>query len=349
MAAFSLAHAGLRNAKFGQIMSNSDPHFIPLCIQRLACYTTLSSSLPGVEVPDLSPQINVRKTRILAEMKRRAQRRQVIPPRHLKMKENQDWSAVWPTAVTFKPSAIPMPIRMGYPIKKGVQPSKLGNTELMKIPNFLHLTPPAVKEHCAVLKAFCTEWPKELDSDEKLERYFPLEVETTDYIFSGPSLRHPKARIVKFRIKLSNLELDLHARRKLIKLVGDRYDPETDIVTIVTDRCPTRKQNMDYATYLLTVLYHESWKTEKWEADKTDDDMEEYIWGNSQSEKRIVQLIHEMKEKPENLKSVASKEEILKTDEIQRYKDSVTRLYNDEESLENLEQYKQSVKKLLHV
>ena len=24
-------------------------------------------------------------------------------------------------------------------------------------------------------------------------------------------------------------------------------------------RCPTRKQNKEYAMYLLTVLYHESW------------------------------------------------------------------------------------------
>jgi len=44
----------------------------------------------------------------------------------------------------------------------------------------------------------------------------------------------------------------------MIRLVGDRYDEETDMLTIVTDRCPTRKQNYDYGIYVLTALYHES-------------------------------------------------------------------------------------------
>jgi small subunit ribosomal protein S35 len=44
----------------------------------------------------------------------------------------------------------------------------------------------------------------------------------------------------------------------MIRLVGDRYDEESDILTIVTDRCPTRKQNYDYGVYVLTALYHES-------------------------------------------------------------------------------------------
>lgn len=44
----------------------------------------------------------------------------------------------------------------------------------------------------------------------------------------------------------------------MIRLVGERYDEESDILTIVTDRCPTRKQNYDYGIYVLTALYHES-------------------------------------------------------------------------------------------
>lgn len=44
----------------------------------------------------------------------------------------------------------------------------------------------------------------------------------------------------------------------MIRLVGDRYDEELDMLTIVTDRCPTRKQNYDYGVYVLTALYHES-------------------------------------------------------------------------------------------
>ena len=66
------------------------------------------------------------------------------------------------------------------------------------------------------------------------------------------------------------------------QLVGDRYSEETDLITILADRfavfiddcnvhkylgrCPTRAQNRDYLGYLLTALYHESNKTEPWEA-----------------------------------------------------------------------------------
>jgi hypothetical protein len=41
--------------------------------------------------------------------------------------------------------------------------------------------------------------------------------------------------------------------------VKERYNPETDVLTIVSERCPLRKQNLDYAMYLLNVLVSESW------------------------------------------------------------------------------------------
>lgn len=52
--------------------------------------------------------------------------------------------------------------------------------------------------------------------------------------------------------------MDEHARDKIVRLVGDRYEEESDMLTIVVDRCPTKKQNYDYALYVLTALYHES-------------------------------------------------------------------------------------------
>ncbi|XP_061844785.1 small ribosomal subunit protein mS35 isoform X2 [Colius striatus] len=122
-----------------------------------------------------------------------------VPPRTEKMAVDQDWSSVYPTAAAFKPASVPLPIRMGYPVKRGVPPPKEGNLELIKIPNFLHLTPPAIKKHCAALKDFCTEWPSALDSDEKCEKHFPIEIETVDYISSGTSIRNPKARVVTLR------------------------------------------------------------------------------------------------------------------------------------------------------
>lgn len=60
-------------------------------------------------------------------------------------------------------------------------------------------------------------------------------------------------------MKLSTLHLNSHAKDKLLRLVKERYDPVNDILTIVSERCPLRKQNIDYAIYLLNVLVSESW------------------------------------------------------------------------------------------
>lgn len=38
------------------------------------------------------------------------------------------------------------------------------------------------------------------------------------------------------QVKLSSLNLDEHARKKMLKLVGERYSKDTDILTITTDR-----------------------------------------------------------------------------------------------------------------
>uniref|UniRef100_A0A8D0W7J3 Mitochondrial ribosomal protein S35 n=1 Tax=Sus scrofa TaxID=9823 RepID=A0A8D0W7J3_PIG len=242
----------------------------------------------------------------------RALRRKALPPRTEKMAVDQDWPSVYPVAAPFKPSAVPLPVRMGYPVKRGVPMAKEGNLELLKIPNFLHLTPVAIKRHCEALKDFCTEWPAALDSDEKCEKHFPIEIDTADYVSAGPSIRNPKARVVTLRVKLSSLNLDDHAKKKLIKLVGDRYCKSTDVLTIKTDRCPLKRQNYDYAVYLLTVLYHESWKTEEWEKKKTEADMEEYIWENSTSEKNILETLLQIKAAEKNLE--LSKEELLDAD-----------------------------------
>uniref|UniRef100_UPI00398EBFB1 small ribosomal subunit protein mS35 isoform X2 n=1 Tax=Pristiophorus japonicus TaxID=55135 RepID=UPI00398EBFB1 len=222
-----------------------------LCLRGAALYSTVFSitSAPPAEAV-------IRGNNAFPKEK---QRREPVPPRTEKMEVDQTWCNVYTTAAAFKPSAVPLPVRMGYPVKRGVPPDKTGNLELIKISNFLHLTPPAIKRHCTALKDFCTEWPAALEGDEKCEHHFPIEIKTTDYVATGPSLRNPKARVVTLKIRLSNLNLDDHAKKKLIRLVGNRYNKDTDILTITTDRCPLRRQNYDYAMYLLTVLYHESW------------------------------------------------------------------------------------------
>ncbi|XP_051886416.1 28S ribosomal protein S35, mitochondrial [Pristis pectinata] len=275
------------------------------------------------------------------------QRREPTAPRTEKMEVDQNWCNVYPTAAAFKPSVVPLPVRMGYPVKRGVPPNKTGNLELIKIPNFLHLTPPAIKSHCAALKDFCTVWPAALGNDEKCEEHFPIEIKTTDYVAAGPSVRNPNARVVTLTIRLSSLNLDDHAMKKLIKLVGSRYNKNTDMLTITTDRCPLRRQNYDYALYLLTVLYHESWKTEAWESDKTEADMEEFIWENSRSEKNALDTIFRMIE-AEKFLSIP-KEEVVNSPEVKNYKKSVVNIKNEGETEDNILQYKESVKKLLRL
>lgn len=122
-----------------------------------------------------------------------------------------------------------------------------------------------------------------------------------------------------------------------MRLVGERYNPETDILTIVTDRCPLRKQNYDYAQYLLTALFHESWITEPWEATKSEADMEEYIWTRNKS-KESSEAILNWKTKDGNQKSVPKE-----------YAAAVETLINEGENEVNLQSYKNEVLKLLNL
>lgn len=144
-------------------------------------------------------------------------------------------------------------IKMNPPI------GKFNNPELLKIPNFLHLTPPVVKRQCEALKKFCTPWPEGLKTDEDCDRHFAVNVTTKDFVFSSSSLRWPDARVVETTVKLSDLKLDEHATDKLKRLLRHRYNDETDMITLRTDSCPLRVQNYEYGQYLLTALYFESW------------------------------------------------------------------------------------------
>lgn len=60
------------------------------------------------------------------------------------------------------------------------------------------------------------------------------------------------------QVCLKDLSLTSHARDKMIKLAGKRYNTATDSITIVGKKCPTRRQNKEYVLYLLKVLYLES-------------------------------------------------------------------------------------------
>lgn len=71
------------------------------------------------------------------------------------MRTNQEWTDVWPAAASFKSSVVPLNIRMGYRNKpeKRAPFQTVGNLELVKIPNFLHLTPKHIELHCKAIKS----------------------------------------------------------------------------------------------------------------------------------------------------------------------------------------------------
>ncbi|RUS70841.1 hypothetical protein EGW08_021400 [Elysia chlorotica] len=286
------------------------------------------------------------------------------PPRYRTMPTDQDWTDVWPTASTFKWSAVPFPVRQGYvensSENEGVIPSKYANLELMKGPNFLHLTPAHVKKHCKAIKHFCTQWPEGLDTDEQCQKHFPLESVTSDYVFAGPSLTDDRARVASIKFKLTDLELDNHARDKFIRLVGDRYDPDTGDVVFESNRCPLKSQNLEYVKFILTAVYFESWKRESWEQQKELSDMEQYVWDQNKSSKTCVSLLSDIKardmasgDEQGKLSYLSEKEVdasvVSDLPEVQQYKEAVENLFNDGESIETLNTYRMAVEKLLNL
>lgn len=140
--------------------------------------------------------------------------------------------------------------------------------------------------------------------------------------------------LILFQFKLASLKLDEHARDKFLRLVDNRYNPDTDIVTITVDRCPVRKQNFEYAQYLLTALFHESYITEPWESLKVEADMEYYDWQKNKSRETTEAILRWGKSSSESIKS---------TDAFAK---SVEQIFNEGENEPNLQEYKEEVLKL---
>ncbi|KOC61483.1 28S ribosomal protein S35, mitochondrial [Habropoda laboriosa] len=263
------------------------------------------------------------------------------PPKAEAMPIDQNWQAIWPTARTFQPHTVPLPLKQGYKNPKGMHPDKYANAELMKIPNFLHLTPPAIKKHCMALRRFCTKWPTELQTNEECQKHFPLQIISSNYCYSSPTIREPLARIVSLRVKLSSLHLDAHAKDKMLRLIGDKYNPHTDVITITADRCPTKKQNLDYVKYLLTALFHISWRVEPWETEKSEADMEYYDWDKNKSRKSLTTMYNWP-----NSPIDSSYEHIPHAAE---YRTAVSDLINKGEDPFSINKYKQAVKNVLNL
>lgn len=136
-------------------------------------------------------------------------------------------------------------------------------------------------------------------------------------------------------MKLSTLPLDAHAKDKFLRIIEDRYNPETDIITITADRCPLRIQNFEYTQYLLTASFYESFKEEPWEALKTEADMEYYDWNRNRSKEVVTEMLNYKNSGNDPAKSTDA------------YANSVTMLFNDGENEQNLQVYKEETLKLL--
>ncbi|KXJ76823.1 hypothetical protein RP20_CCG008872 [Aedes albopictus] len=276
------------------------------------------------------------KTQLFA--RRKMARVEVPPPRSQQMATDQDWGAVWPGPKTFVPATVPLQLRQGYVSKKHqVSPGKFANAELMKIPNFLHLTPPVIKQQCEALKQFCTPWPKGLETEEKMKQHFPVDYVSSDYCHALPTIRNPLSRIVTIQLKVDTLKLNKHAKDKFLRLVGERYNPDTDVLTLVTDRCPLKKQNYDYAMYLLTALFHESNVVEPWEDTKTEADMEYYDFQRNVSKVNAEAILNWGKAEDESFRQEAPVS----------YGTAVEQLFNDGENEYNLQKYKEQTVQLL--
>lgn len=277
----------------------------------------------------------------------RSRKRRVIVERYKSMPVDQDWTQVWPTRGVFKASAVPLPLRQGMVTSmmenKGIPPCKYGNAELMKIPNFLHLTPKHIYQHCNAIKVFCTTFPNELKDSNTQKTYFPLQITTSDYLESACNIRDERARIVELKVNIASLSLNEVSADKLRRLAGnDRFCSETGDITIKTDRCPRRYQNIDYAYYLLTALYLECQVREDWENEKHYTDWEQYNWALSSSREKFdfmtnLQPLDPASQRDNNLQEL--KEE---------YSQSVSRLHDKEngESLSNLQAYGKAVERL---
>nr|XP_018901916.1 PREDICTED: 28S ribosomal protein S35, mitochondrial [Bemisia tabaci] len=284
--------------------------------------------------------IDLKKTSQKSVKKFQREEKPVLPPRYTRMPVDQDWASVWPGPRSFHPATVPLPMFQGN-MSDGLPPvGKFANAELMKIPNFLHLTPPAVKKQTEALRKFCTAWPEGLETDEKIEQHFPLEVITSDYCHSAPKIRDPKARIVTVKFKVKALKLGKHSKDKFKRLCKDNYSEERDDVCIVADRCPVRKQNYEYAMYLITALYHEAWNFAEWEKEKSEVDMEYYDWDLNKSKQSYVQLkCWPGKPNPETVD--------FNTPEAIKYRNAVTDLFNKGEDVDTLAKYKEAVKDIL--
>ncbi|UYV77196.1 MRPS35 [Cordylochernes scorpioides] len=117
-------------------------------------------------------------------------------------------------------------------------------------------------------------------------------------------------------------------------------------------RCPLKKQNYDYIMYCLTALFFESWRVEPWEIYQTREDLLEYLWEDSSSMHRIVEVVKARRaatEKPApdsylaRLSPETTPEEVLKLPEVQQYGKTFSTMVKEPFNYDAIEKYKETV------
>lgn len=98
-----------------------------------------------------------------------------------------------------------------------------------------------------------------------------------------------------------------------------------------------RKQNFEYAQYLMTALFHESFIVEPWESWKVEADMEYYDWQKNKSKESTEAMLKWGKSKDQPIKSTND------------FAMSVETLFNEGENEQNLQVYKEEVLKLFEL
>lgn len=117
-----------------------------------------------------------------------------------------------------------------------------------------------------------------MDEDTETD---PAKIRTKPYDFNGAKIRietrdavvprtwedeqlgpPPENRKVRLRVRVKELGLPLVAAQKLVLMSGSRYNFNNDILTLTTERYPTRKQNGRYLMDLLETLVEEAKKEE---------------------------------------------------------------------------------------
>lgn len=111
------------------------------------------------------------------------------------------------------------------------------------------------------------------------------------------------------------------------------------MLTLVADKCPYRRQNEDYANYLLTTLYHEAKNMEEWESEMTEEDYANFKWDKTRSKENILAALSKIENK--------SAESLLESKKVDRYRNNLKKVFDEGESQENLNAYKKSVLEIL--